>query len=398
MLRAEQAGLFTTYERGVAIYAHTPEDAQPLVDYLRSGGSYGSLEFSQKLGYNSTQIQLYRRYLIASAEAPQPDHLNPFQQTALERLRQGAVLTALDDTDGYFWLTGLEQKGFVRMIEANINRKETYWDLADERIITANLGDDLKSKIERLLSEDELNIPEANQVAKWLEQNFRFKSPRTPKGQKDLKGWLENLWWSLNTTLPGYRPNLVSDWAKIEPRLADVTRYFTDEGGVVVPREVERGQTVYVNKAGLDADTLEKYSKRMEQLLGTLRGWRAKALTGKLKIVFASPRDFTGTVAGKYRSAEDALYVRVTPKILKRDAGYGGLDYIIIHELGHRYEHKVGGLPTDFDKVEWWTTRYSRTEGMGGSESFAELFAIGHFGITGNWDHAIVERFEKVMT
>ncbi len=113
--------------------------------------------------------------------------------------------------------------------------------------------------------------------------------------------------------------------------------------------------------------------------------------------MFAAAQDFNGTVKGKYKSADDLLLVRTTPAVLKRADGYASLDYILIHELGHRYEHKVRGLPVDFDKPAWWTTRYSRADSMAGSESFAELFAIGHFGITGNWDAAILDRFEKVM-
>jgi hypothetical protein len=39
------------------------------------------------------------------------------------------------------------------------------------------------------------------------------------------------------------------------------------------------------------------------------------------------------------------------------------------------------------------------TESMSGSsESFAELFALGHFNITGPWDKSKVERFEKLMS
>jgi hypothetical protein len=91
------------------------------------------------------------------------------------------------------------------------------------------------------------------------------------------------------------------------------------------------------------------------------------------------------------------LYVRATPQVFKRTRGtYGAFDYIIIHELGHRYERKRG-LPVDFDQAEWWTTKYSQTEGMGGSESFAELFALSNFGLTGYGRPGVFDRFEAVM-
>ena len=71
---------------------------------------------------------------------------------------------------------------------------------------------------------------------------------------------------------------------------------------------------------------------------------------------------------------------------------YGAQDFILVHELGHRYERKRQ-LPKDFDQPGWKTTRYSSTEG----EAFPELFALGHFGITGAWDPEVQERFEKLM-
>ena len=73
---------------------------------------------------------------------------------------------------------------------------------------------------------------------------------------------------------------------------------------------------------------------------------------------------------------DNAIHLGATPAVLKRPTGtYGSLDYILIHELGHRYEEKFGSDPM-FNR--WYTTRYSYNDG----EAFAELFALGHFGIT----------------
>jgi len=41
----------------------------------------------------------------------------------------------------------------------------------------------------------------------------------------------------------------------------------------------------------------------------------------------------------------------------------------------------------------WWTTRYSRAEG----ESFAELFALSSFKLTGSWDQELIRRFDRIM-
>lgn len=390
--KASQEGLFTATVNDVSIFAHSEADAQPLIQYLKSGGVYGSAEFSALLGYTPQQIDQYRRYLLASAEVPQSDSVNDFQKEALSHLKTGSVLTTADDSNEYLWMSALEQKGFVRMIEASIERKEAYWDLADERIITASsLGSELTQKVETLLAD--FDLAKAKEVGTWLLANFRIKSPKTPKGQKALKEELERMQWFLNSQMPGYQASIEDSWQKLKPQVPDIVKYFTDEGGILVPRTVDVGNITFINGAGLDEKTLARYSARLSLLFDGVRGWRAKALTGNLKVMFAAARDFNGTVKGKYRSAEDTLMVRTTPNVLKRDGGYASLDYILIHELGHRYEWKVRGLPVDFDKPPWWTTRYSKNEG----ESFAELFALGHFDIKGSWDPAILERFEKVM-
>lgn len=91
-----------------------------------------------------------------------------------------------------------------------------------------------------------------------------------------------------------------------------------------------------------------------------------------------------------------------TPKVLKRELGsYGSVDYILIHELGHRYERK-NHVPEDFDQTEWWSTRYSTMEG----ESFAELFAMGNWPAVARASLLVdqeelgkrLQRFEQVMS
>jgi hypothetical protein len=185
-------------------------------------------------------------------------------------------------------------------------------------------------------------------------------------------------------------------WGEIEPQLAQLVAGFTDEGTSVVPKELAVGGVTYINAAGLKEDTLKKYVSRLEAIINSLHGWRAKAAKSGLKVVLASPRDFRGTSGGKYKENEDALYVRATPDVLKRGGGtYGSFEYILVHELGHRYDkHYATGV--DFDRQEWWTTPYSRKEGFGLSEAFAELFALGHFGIKGTWN-ATVDKFEALM-
>jgi hypothetical protein len=156
----------------------------------------------------------------------------------------------------------------------------------------------------------------------------------------------------------------------IERNLDDLVSYFSTEGsGVSVPVKINIGNIEFENRVGLNEKSLQKYAKSIAQTLN-VSGWRRKALKGGLKVVLAGPADFRGTSGGKYRQSEDALYVRATPKVLKRAEGYGSVNYILVHELAHRYEKKVG-LPENFDVPEWWTTKYSMTDSMAGSESFA---------------------------
>jgi hypothetical protein len=270
-------------------------------------------------------------------------------------------------------------------------------------LIRAALGDDLRRKMEALLRN--YNEAEAKALGAWIEANFRVNSPKTPRGMKPLKETAKKMVWvlkhRLNQSPAGseakVRDEVAADWAKIEPQLAAFAAKFTDEGGTVVPKELSVGGTTYVNKAGLTEPNLRKYVKRLEAILSSLKGWRAKAADGGLKIVLASPKDFRGTAGGRYSSSEDTLYVRTTPAVLKRGAGYGSFEYILVHELGHRYD-KLHGAGYDFDQPKWWTTQYSRKERFGFSESFAELFAIGHFNLRGNWSQDTVDRFERLMT
>jgi hypothetical protein len=400
IVRAKQLGLFTCNVAGVDIFSRCEEDARPLIHYLERGGTYGSLEFSKLLGYNAEELENYQRYLLLSAEAPQPFGLNAFQASALGHLRLGAVLTTSDESNEAVWMTDLERRGLAQLVNASLERNEAYWDItqAGVRVVVARLQEDLKKKMEDLLEGKTYDVNEAKAIADWLKDTFRFKSPKTPKGQKVLKERMDALWWSLAHGGLVHQSAVEHTWNKdIKPHLAELVRYFSDEGGTVIPSEVTIGGNTYFNKAGLNEETLQKYAKRIGALFDTITGWRAKALKGGVKVAFASPRDFRGTAGGKYRSTEDTLYVRTTPAVLKRSDGYASLDYILVHELGHRYE-RFNPLPEDFDKPHWWTSKYSRTEGMGGSESFAELFAIGHYQMKGPWDYAIVERFEGVMS
>lgn len=266
------------------------------------------------------------------------------------------------------------------------------------RRFVAGLGDQLEAKMRDLL-DGPLEASKSTDLADWLETNFFFQGSKTPKGQKGLKDDVNRLHWWLKNGIRQHqdpeklRPTLEDAWARVKAHIDDFVKNFSEEGGKKVPKEIQVGGNTYINVSGFSEAQLQTYAKSLEQVFDELKGWRKKALGGGVKIALAGPREFHGTVGGKYKSGEDTLYVRATPQVFKRSRGtYGAFDYIIIHELGHRYERKHS-VPIDFDRQEWWTSKYSRNEG----ESFAELFALSNFDIKGQGDPAILDRFEAVM-
>jgi len=323
----------------------------------------------------------------ASADVSHTEAMRHYQRSVLDFMRTGSLITTATGTDDHYWMLDLRDQALVNQVHAA--EGSHVWDITAKgvRVFVAGLEQDLVHKMEHLINTEPYDGNEAKKIGEWFEANFRFKSPKTPKGQKELKTNCEHLHWALaygSTMYAGrpdaYKSNVENHWTYVKLHIGDLVKYFSDEGGRVVPNELKIGANTYLNKAGLDEKTLEKYAHRLNTVIESLRGWRAKALKGGVKVMLVSPRDLA--TGGKYKTSEDTLMVRATPVILKRDAGtYASFDYIVVHELGHRYEHK-NSVPQDFDKPEWWTSKYSSKEG----ESFAELFAIGAYNLSGPWD------------
>lgn len=311
---------------------------------------------------------------------------------ALRLLASGGVVLALPGE-----LDALGRQGLARV--AGEAHGRVYWDATARgvRVALSGLVEELTRRMEALLRD--FDPAESKALGEWLDANFRVSSPKTPKGGKAIKEKLQRLLWVLKFRYSSTQDpdptkivtELQRDWEAVQKDRAILLK-FTDEGGTVVPSEIKVGGVTYVNDAGVTAAQLEKYSARLALIFKSIKGWRSKSLAGNLVVKLKPPAAFNGTVTGKYKREEDSMWVRTTPAVLKRGAGYASFEYILVHELGHRYE-RHHSLPLDFDRPDWWTTRYSRDDG----ESFAELFALGHFGLTGSWDSGILERFENVM-
>lgn len=298
-------------------------------------------------------------------------------------------------------------------------------DAEDRPTKVANVAVDLNVRMERLFHDYTQAIKEGKSsfrelldigedFKKWFLSIFRVGLNVTPKGGKAIKDGAKKFLWFPTSAVysrggTGNDPanwsglqELRGQWEQYKPQIPDLIRFFTDEGGNEVVREIKGRHATYTNARGVATDTFKKYVASLESLFGTIKGWRSKAMAGNLKVVLAGPDSFRGTTAGKYVKAKDTLIVRATPKIMKRTPGkYGSPDYILIHELGHRYEDMYGTKGEDFQMRMWNTTRYSMAEGFSGaSEGFAELFALGHFKIRKVRSEFgdVVDRFERLMT
>lgn len=248
-------------------------------------------------------------------------------------------------------------------------------------------GAELRRRVEALIRS--FDYDEAKKLGDWLDKTFTVNASRTPRGQKSLKqdaAFLHRFLANAHAPVGGDTPEirksrseeLANRWSRVEDHVDALVQHFSragKKGKGSVPAEMKAGQNVYINEVGFTEGKLKKWVRFFEDLWGGLKGWRKKALKGGITVVLARPKEFSGTVSGKYRRQNDQLLVRATPKVMKRTGGsYAAPDYVLVHELAHRYEAK-NRVPYDFDRPEWHTTKYSRKDG----ESFAELFAMGHF-------------------
>jgi hypothetical protein len=330
-----------------------------------------------------------------------------FQRQSLQRMGLGGVVV----TDHFETHCQMQELQAQRLVMGSAGKKpgQYFWSLteAGQRRVTAALGEDLKSRVETLMqASDEDAKKMSRDLAKWFGENFqRVRSAKTPRGQKRVKEEAQRLLDVLELmgnpggrVTPGGTQSVVKQvWDRLEPDLGNLVKFFTSEGDLSRGKqeavtELKLSHATYQNRANISEANFRKYAEAVDKVFGSLKGWRKKALAGNLKVAFVGRGEMKPQ--GKYVRAKDEMLVRATPQVLKRSAGYGSLEYILIHELGHRYEEK-NKLPTDFDRdVTWRTTRYSWTEG----EAFAELFALSQFKLTGNWDAKKVEKFEDLMS
>ena len=111
----------------------------------------------------------------------------------------------------------------------------------------------------------------------------------------------------------------------------------------------------------------------VESFLESLTGYHRQA-ANNIKVKFVGSTDIKSKA--KYKTDQDTIYINSSK--VRPSNEYAGLNYVVLHELGHRYLKKHP-QSWDYDSPEWITTKYSQTDSMTGEEKFAELFAMSNW-------------------
>lgn len=233
----------------------------------------------------------------------------------------------------------------------------------------------------------------------------------SPADIETLKGWLKTL--RLRRKAPRGMKKLIADLLFIEKQFnaADQFRLDTNQGSMLwdnirntisrwSPEDVnlinaklssKEGEDImklngvtYVNRSVLSDKGFKEKVKIADGVLRSLKGFHKKALLN-LTVHFVKRAE--SKTAARYLQAKDIIVIR--PDRAKNNPGYGHFPYVLVHELGHRYE-KFHRQRVEFDRQEWWTTKYSQRDTMSGGEQFAELFALS------NWESSYPEHKDKI--
>jgi hypothetical protein len=150
--------------------------------------------------------------------------------------------------------------------------------------------------------------------------------------------------------------------------------------------KLKMGRVTFVNESSMGNKRFESTSKDIFSTLKSLKGFHRKIIDTPIEIHFKKSGDLRAKA--QYKGEKDQLWIKDSAKIDPEER-YGYLQYIIIHELGHRFEGKHGH-PDGFNEYSSYTTKYSRVDNMSGNEAFAELFALSH------WDNKYPEYADKI--
>jgi len=157
------------------------------------------------------------------------------------------------------------------------------------------------------------------------------------------------------------------------------------------PNVVKTSQATYTKQDSSSYARFLKNVDAVDKVLKSLSGYHKKAISG-LNVRFVGSDDIRSKA--KYVRNRDEIWIN-SGKVKLGD-NYGGLPYVIVHELGHRYLRKYP-QGWNYDSSEWATTDYSNTDSMSGEEKFAELFAMAHWGSKYSQFMDKIEKFEQIL-
>lgn len=141
--------------------------------------------------------------------------------------------------------------------------------------------------------------------------------------------------------------------------------------------EIRISNYVFKNDSQASESRFMEMCDELAKFLNTFTGFHGKALTGTLEIHIKSSTKQKAKAS--YKMEVDEIWIRESQSRDFASTAYASLKYIVTHELGHRYEQKIG-KPNWFVDTAWETTRYSKTPNSWNGEQFAEIFALSFWG------------------
>lgn len=220
------------------------------------------------------------------------------------------------------------------------------------------------------------------------------KSGRAPKGKKKEKESID----FLHRMADMYRDyGVVShnihatfSYYNTKEAIDDLVDSFTKNKKT---EKIVKGRITFKNESAMSEKRFIQNANEIFELLKSLKGFHRAAIEKPIIVQFKKASDMKSKA--HYNSLEDEIWIKESAK-LDQNERYGHLQYIIIHELGHRVE-RTHRLPAGFSDYQNYTTDYSKADSLAGSEAFAELFALSHWKEKYPQYQKKIEKFERLM-
>lgn len=218
-----------------------------------------------------------------------------------------------------------------------------------------------------------------------------FNVSRAPAGLKSEQVLLSNM--LRNYPLHKASPPDANFMSKFEKLHVDWWNSHTDErlrllkdkftAKSTQPSTVKTANATYTKDFPGSYNRFKECITHVDQFISTLQGPQAKAAKG-VKIIFSKKfsaiQDGMDQVA-EYQPRTDTIVIN-PDKVVNSGSVYMSMNYVVLHELGHRYL-KLHPQKWNIDEDRWATTPYSKVKGPNQKEEkFAELFAMAKWPTT----------------